>query len=301
MAVQVLTRALPLLVLAACTSDHRVSPFPPLDLATALRPADDLPGQLTRATREAEASGLHESLRIEGTLPGGQPFVALGFDGTDAAGLPTHATRVVTPASVVLALGPARVVLQEPPRPDELLPSLLPSGAFPSCSDLTGDRSPDVVLRSSDGVLAVFRIDLRGSSPYPISLRAQPTRVLDINEDGFPDLAGAPIIPDGDSIRPDFLDIAVSDKTSFRNDHPAAIAHHRKLAQAPLPASTAPLPARLKALLERGFHEACAGEPPTAALQPATELVTANHPLPDAVAASWVRWRGWLSDSFPQR
>jgi hypothetical protein len=319
MAVQILTRLAPrpplasllrpprcavllrpaLLLLGACISDHHVSPFPPIDLATALRPADDLPGQLARASREAQASGLRETLRIEGKLPGGHAFVALGFSGTDAAGLPTHATRVVTPASVVLALGPARVVLQEPPRPDELLPALHASGAFPSGVDLTGDRSPDVALRASDGVLAVYRIDLQGSAPYPIVLRARPTRVLDLDEDGRPDLAGAPPIPDGDPIRPEFLDIAVADGAAFRNDHPAVIAHHRALADAPPPPPTTPLPQRLRAAMERTFHGACAGDPLTLTLQPVADLVAANHPLPEPLAASWSRWRAWLGQTFP--
>jgi hypothetical protein len=299
-AVQVLSRLLPLLLLGACASDHRVSPFPPGGLAVFLRPADDLPGQIERAVREAAASGLRETLRVEGTLPNKKPFVALGFSGVDAAGLPTHATRVVTPASVVLALGPARVVLQEPPRPDELLPALHPSGAFPSGVDLTGDRAPDVVLRASDGTLAVYRIDLLGSAPYPIQLRTPPTRALDLDEDGRPDLAGVAPVPEGDAIHPELLDIAVADGTSFRNDHPAVLAHHRALAERPLPPGSAPLALRLRAALERAFHQLAAGDPMTQALQPAADLVAEHHPLPPPLAASWARWRSWLDRVFPQ-
>ena len=300
MAVQVLTRLLPLLLLGACSSNHRVSPYPPGGLAAFLRPADDLPAQIERAVREAAASGLRETLRVEGTLPDRKTFVALGFSGVDAAGLPTHATRVVTPASVVLALGPARVVLQEPPRPDELLPALHPSGAFPSGVDLTGDRAPDVVLRASDGTLAIYRIDLLGSAPYPIQLRAPPTRALDLNEDGLPDLAGVVPVPEGDALSPELLDIAVADGNSFRNDHPAVLAHHRALAERPRPPSSAPLPLRLRAALERVFHLLGAGDPMTQALQPAADLVAAHHPLPPPLAESWARWRTWLDRSFPQ-
>ncbi|MCS6900159.1 MAG: VCBS repeat-containing protein, partial [Myxococcales bacterium] len=235
MAVQVLTHLLLLLLASACTSNHRVSPFPPVGLTVFLCPADDLPGQLERATREAVASGLRETLRIKGTLPDGKPFVALGFSGIDPAGLPTHATRVVTPASVVLALGPAHVVLQELPRPDELLPALHPSGAYPSGVDLTGDQAPDVILRASDGTLAIYRIDLLGSTPYPIQLRAPPTWALDLDEDGRPDLAGLVPVPEDDAIHPELLDIAVADGTGFRNDHPAVLAHHRAMAERPMP------------------------------------------------------------------
>lgn len=283
--------------LAACASDHHVSPFPDIDLAAALRPANDLDGQLARARREAAAARLSEVLRVDGKLPGGQPFVALGFAGVDAAGQTTHATRVATPASVVLALGPARLVLGEAPRPDELLPSLLPGGGFPSGSDLTGDGAPDVALRASDGALAIYRVDLVGSSPYPIVLRAPPTRVVDVNEDGRPDLAGAPLAPEQDPLRPDLVDVAIADGTSFRNDHPSAIAFHQVQADAPAPPPGAPLPLRLKAALERAFHARCAGAPLAQAFQPAADLAAAAHPLPDAVAASWVRWRGWISDA----
>lgn len=286
-----------LALLAACTSDHRVSPFPQISLSDALRPPDDLPAQLARAQREASAAGLRSTLRIDGTLPGGQPFVALGFEGTDPAGRPTHAVRAVTPAAVVLAVGPARLVHGEAARPDELLRSLLPGGAFPSGSDLTGDKAPDLVLRASDGALAIYRLDLLGASPYPVSLRSPPTSALDLNEDGRPDLAGSPPVPAGDPIHPELLDIAVADGVSFRNDHPAVIAYHQRLADAPAPAPDAPLARRLQAALEKAFHAHCAGAPLGRAFQPAADLAAASHPLPDAVAASWVRWRGWLVDS----
>jgi hypothetical protein len=299
-AVQVLTpRALALpLLLGACSSNHHVSPFPPIDLAAALRLAENLDAQLARVSEEARATGLRQTLRIDGTLPGGKPFVALGFTGFDDAGLPTQATRVVTPAAVVLALGPARLALRDPPRPDTLLPSLLPSGAFPSGADLNGDRSPDLALSSSDGSFAIYRVDLLGASPYPVQLRASPTRVLDVNEDGRPDLAGSPPLPDGDSIRPEFLDIAVADPTGFRNDHPDALAHHRALAEAPTPPSTAPIELRIRRALERGFHLSCAGDAPRIALQPAIDLIAEHSPLPPALAASWRHWHGWLQREF---
>lgn len=265
-----------------------------------LRPTDNLPLQIDRAIHEAKASGLRESLRVEGTLPGGQPFIALGFQGLDATGTQVHATRVVTPSAIVLAIGPARVALQEPPRPDELLPSLLPSGAFPSGVDLTGDHAPDISLRSPDGTLAIHRIELQGSAPYPILLRANPTRVLDINEDGFPDLAGTPSAVDNDSIHPEFLDVAVSDRVRFRNDHPAAIAYHQKLARRPTLPQTAPLPDQLRVLMERGFHDACTGTPLPSALQPATALISASQPLPEPIATSWAYWYHWLTQTFPQ-
>lgn len=298
MAVQVLRPALAALLLASCASNHRVSPFPEVDLEAALAPADDLEGQRALALREARGHGLSLDRTIEGKLPSGKPFLALGFSGLDPAGRPVHAARVVTPASVVLALGPPRLAGQASALPCELLPSLLPSGAYPSGVDLSGDRAPDVALRAEDGSLHVYRVDLRGASPYPVSLRAPPTSAVDANEDGRPDLTGAPPIPDGDSIRPDLADVAIADGTSFRNDHPSAVAFHKKLAAEVTPApADAPLPLKLRRALERAFHESCAGAPLTQALQPAVDLAVKHHPLPADVAASWVRWRGFLADS----
>ncbi|RYE90381.1 MAG: hypothetical protein EOO75_10260, partial [Myxococcales bacterium] len=192
-----------------------------------LRPGRSLPGQLARARREATADGLRETTQVEGRLASGQPFVALGFEGVDAAGRPVHAARVVTPAAIVLALGPARALGSGPARPDELLASLLPGGAYPSGVDLSGDSAPDVVLRAADGSLAIHRVDLTGSTPYPIALRFPATGARDVNEDGRPDLTGLPPIPDGDPLRPELLDVAIADGIAFRNDHPDALAFHR--------------------------------------------------------------------------
>lgn len=289
--------ALLLAPLLACASDHHVSPFGGVDAAALLRPRNDLPAQLARARREAAAAGLRETRTLDGKLADGRPFVALGFEGEDAAGQRTHATRVVTPASIALALGPPTLPRREPPGPSELLPSLLDGGAFASGADLTGDRAPDLVLRAPDGSLAIYRVDLLGATPYPVALRSPPTTALEINDDGYPDLAGAPPIPPDDPLRPELLDVAVAEPTSFRNDHPAALAFHRARAARPLPDPSAPLPARLRAALERAFHARCAGDPWPAAFQPAADLAAQNHPLPDPLAASWVRWRGWLMDA----
>lgn len=286
---------LALLVLLAACSNHRVSPFPPPEaVGQILRPGDDLAGQLARATREAQASRLREVRRVEGQLAGGDPFVAIGYEGSDIAGQPVSALRVVTPAAIVLALGPARVARGAEGTTSELLPSLLPGGGFPSGKDWTGDRAPDLAVRAPDGSLAVYRVELMSAAIYPVVLRSPPTRVLDVNEDGRPDLAGAPSPAPGDPIAPDMVDVAVADGIFFHNDHPAALAFHRRLADAPLPDGATTV--RLKTALEKAFHALCAGDPLAQAMQPATAVAAAAAPLADGVATSYVRWRGWLAD-----
>ena len=286
-------------VLPACASDHHVSPFPSVDAMELFRPRLDLAGQLERVGREAKAGRLRETLRVEGKLPGGAVFVAIGYEGEDAIGQRVGATRVVTPASIVLALGPPRLARDAASLPAVLLASLGPGGAYPSCTDMDGDGAPDVALRAEDGTLAVHRIDLQGSSPYPIELRALPTGVADVNEDGKPDLTGSPRPPDGDSLSPEMLDVAIAAPGGFRNDHPAARLFHQRLRDRPALPAGAPLARRLRQGLERAFHAAAAGEPVEAALQPVVDLAAAQHPLPEDLVASWVRWRGWVTDHGP--
>ena len=294
-------RALVFLSLAACSSGPHVSPYAGVDLSTYLRQANDLPTQTERARREAAAEGLREITTVDAVFPSGQPFVALGFVGVDAAGRPVHAARVVTPAAIVLALGPARALGEGPPRPDELLASLLPGGAYPSGSDLSGDGAPDVVLRAADGSLAIHRIDMSGSAPYPITLRFPPTDARDVNEDGRPDLTGHPPLPDDDPLRPALLDVAIADRVTFRNDHPDALAFHQALATRPPPASDTPPATQLRAALETAFHAVLAGAPPADALAPADRLV--RRPLPADLVASFALWRSWISaqTSIPAR
>jgi hypothetical protein len=288
-----------LLTVASCTSDHHVSPFPAVDPAELFRPHLDLDGQLARADREARAGRLRLALRVEGKLPGGAAFVALGYEGEDALGQRVGATRVVTPASIVLALGPPRIARDASSLPSTLLASLGPAGAYPSGSDLDGDGAPDVALRADDGTLAVHRIDLQGSSPYPIELRAPPSAAVDVNEDGKPDLTGAPRPPEGDPIAPEMLDVAIAAPGGFRNDHPAARVFHQRRRDRPAPPASAPLARRLRHGLERAFHAAAAGDPVLEALQPVVDLAATQHPLPEDLVASWVRWRGWVIDHGP--
>ncbi|MCS6901904.1 MAG: hypothetical protein NZX77_19345, partial [Polyangiaceae bacterium] len=62
---------------------------------------------------------------------------------------------------------------------------------------------------------------------------------------------------------------------------------------------SAPFSLRLRAALERTFHQLAAGDPMTQALRPTADLVAEHHPLPPPLAASWARWRAWLDRAFP--
>jgi hypothetical protein len=280
-------------VLPSC-SNHRVSPFPQLDAAALLRPEDDLDGALDRAREQAKSDLLKEDLRVDGVLREGHPFVALGFSGQDAIGRPLFAVRVVTPSGIVLALGPDRALPRDPSVPSHLLASWL--GAYPSGQDVTGDSMPDLLVAADDGTLAFYRIDRLGTLRYPVVSDIPPTKITDINEDGLPDLIGAAIVPPGDPIAPDLVEVAVCVGAGFTARHPAAIAWHRLRAKAiTVPTEGSP-EKRLKAAIEKAFHSIRGGERPADAFAPAATLVATLAPLAPAIAVSWVRWRGWLAD-----
>ncbi|HEU4539173.1 MAG TPA: VCBS repeat-containing protein, partial [Polyangiaceae bacterium] len=264
---------------AACSSGPHVRPFPELGPGFRLRPADDLPGQLERASRELQGAGLRETFRVEGKLRGGAAFVAIAAEGRDPFGREAHALRVVTPAAIVLALGPADPASPRPDEPVRLVRHLHDAGAYPSGRDLTGDGTPDVAARAPDGTLALYAVDLLSASRYPVSLGAPPTEAEDVSGDGLPDLLGAPRPPEGDPIAPRLLDVAVGQGASFRDDAPAARAFHRRaLEEAPAPPAGAPPAARLRAAIERAFHAMRAGEPPARAFQPAADLAASLAP-----------------------
>jgi hypothetical protein len=281
----------------SCASGHRLQPFPEVDAALLLQPADDLPGQLERATRELEGAGLRESFRVEGKLRGGKAFVAIAADGKDPFGRPAHAVRVVTPAAIVLALGPEDPASPRPDDPVRLVRHLNDQGAYPSGLDLTGDGAPDLGVRAPDGTLALYRIELLSATRYPVAIAAPAREADDVSGDGRPDLLGAPPAPEGDPIAPRLVDVAVGDGTSFRNDAPEARAYHRRALESAKPAPEGAPPAqRLRVALERAFHAMRAGDPPARAFQPAADLAASLAPLPDALAVSWVRWRGYVAD-----
>jgi hypothetical protein len=283
----------PLLVfsLASCTSNHHVSPFA-VDPALYLAPRPDLEGQLARAERETRGSGLVETTRVQGKLAGGDSFVALGYQGRALSGEVVHATRVVTPFAVVLAEGPET----DASRPTELVPFVFEK-AYPSGLDLTGDGVADVVLRAGDGRLAVYRVDGASATPYPLRIASPPNAGRDENGDGRFDLVSTTPVPPGDAIGPRLVDVAINDGESFRDDHPDALAFHGRQRK-PVEQASAPPARRLGRALENAFHEGLSGADAKTALAPALELAASLAPLSPELAVSWVRWRGFVTDTL---
>lgn len=248
---------------SACTSNHHVSPFVAVDAAALLTPLDDLPAQLARVDAEARALGLQIDARAEGRLPGGEPLVALGLVGRDALGRTLRATRVVSPSAIVLALGPSE--LGDPRRdaaPVALVESVLPGGGFPSCRDLTGDGTPDVVARADDGALAVYSVTRLGAARMPVACAFAPTTATDANGDGRMDLVCRARWDAPDELAPELLDVAIGDRVAFDHDHPDAAAFHRARIEARAAPTDAPDAAQLRALLEVSFARIRAGEQP---------------------------------------
>jgi hypothetical protein len=281
-----------------CSSNHSVSPFPPMDASPLFAPRRDLGAQLERVSAEAGQLGLREAVRVEGQLRPDDPFVALGFEGADTLGRRVTAVRIVTSAGVVLALGPPPLAGDRPDEPRLLLRFLEEAGAYPSGSDLNGDGAPDVALATDDGELAIYRIDLLGAARYPVTMVVRPTRALDVNGDGRPDLTGSAPTPTGDPLAPDLSDVAIATPQGYASDHPDAIAFHARLARAAQPPRSAPPAERLRRALERAHHAALSGATPDEAFQPVAELAAELAPLPDPLASAWVRWRGHLADAL---
>ncbi|MFO0660215.1 MAG: VCBS repeat-containing protein [Polyangiaceae bacterium] len=279
---------------AACASNHRVSPFPEIDPAALLKPDDDLDGALERARAQAKSDRLSESSRVDGVLRDGKPFVALGFTGQDALGRALYAVRVVTPSGIVLALGPDRNLPRDASAPSKLLLDI--HGAYPSGKDLTGDGMPDLIIAADDGSLAVFRIDRLGTLRYPVVMDVPADRVVDLNEDGVPDLGGVAPVPAGDPIAPELLEVAVCTGAGFTARHPATVAWHRAKVMAINTPSDAPPEKKLKAAIEKSFHAMRGGARPADAFADAAALATSLAPLAPGLAVSWVKWRGWLAD-----
>jgi hypothetical protein len=281
------------IALSSC-SNHLVSPFLQVDPAQLLRPDDDLDAALDRARSQATSDALKEDLRVDGVLRDGRPFVALGFSGVDAIGRSLFAVRVVTPSGIVLALGPDRALPRDPSVPSRLLPSWL--GAYPSGQDLTGDSMPDVLVSADDGTLAVYRVDRLGTLRYPVISDVPPSRIVDVNTDGWLDLLGTVPVPAGDPIAPELSEVAVCTGGGFSARHPATIAWHREREKAIVIPSDGTPERRLKAAIEKAFHAMRAGERPADAFAPAAALATSLAPMSAPTVVSWVRWRGWLAD-----
>jgi hypothetical protein len=279
-----------ILLVSACTSDHRVSPWgaQPGPSLSPFVPRPDLDARLAAIDRETAALGLSRSAELRVDLPrGGGPAVIRGYEGHDVAGRPVHAVRVATSLGVVLAVGPLDVGDLARREATELVPALVGGakpgerGAFQTGTDLNGDGRTDVILRNDSGKIAIWHFDVRGSGEYAVEMVIPPSRGADLDGDGRADLIGEIESPSGDPIAPRFSDMATFEGGRYASSkrwHAAragAISARKDLGDA----------ARLRASLERAWHVALAGT------EPAENVLKAlgREPVPPTLRAAFER------------
>jgi hypothetical protein len=285
-----------ILLVSACTSNHRVSPWggPQSPRLADFVERPDLAARIESVERETAALGLTRTVEIEGKFTGGRGIVRIrGYEGRDAARRPTHAVRAITPRAVVMAVGPLDAADHDRRPATELVPALVPGeqgGAYRSGTDLTGDGSPDVILRNEAGALEIWHLAELGAGRYQVLLEGPPTAAADVDEDGKIDLLGrAPIAPD-DPLAPNLGDVATFDGERYSDLTPPARAWHARRAETPIPGSGGD-ELRLRAAVERAWHAILAGQPRDKALR-ALERESVPPKLRDAWARHVKRLEG---------
>jgi hypothetical protein len=255
-----------ILLASACASNHRVSPWggPERPRLADFVERPDLAARIERVDRETAALGLRQTIEIEGKFQGGRGIVLIrGYEGLDAARRRMRAVRAITPQAVVMAVGPLDAADHDRRPATELVPALVPGergSAYRSGTDLTGDGSPDVILKNEAGALEIWHLGELGAGRYEVLLEGPPTAAADVDEDGKIDLLGRAPIEPGDPIAPNLGDVAIFDGERYSDLAPPARAWHTRRAEAPLPA-TAGDEIRLRAALERAWHAILAGQP----------------------------------------
>lgn len=264
-------------------------------------PRPDLPAKLASIDAETAALGLTRSFEVRVKLPrSGEEAVIRGYEGRDAAGRAVHAARVATPFGVVLAVGPLDAGDLDRGVATEVVPALLGSGsasAYRSGADLNGDGRLDLVLRSEAGGLSIWHFDLTSSGTYEITMRAPPTRGLDLDEDGRVDLEGEIAPPAGDPIAPRFRDAATFAEGRYTFATVPARAYHARRAEASTAPTSASDEARLRAALERAWHQIAGGQ------RSAENVLRAlrREAVPARLRASFDRHVEAIASSLPPR
>lgn len=282
----------------ACVSNHRVSPFPPIQSIHDVLPPPDLDAQLGRIDEEANANGYVLRTEQRGTLANGEEIVVRAYETVDPFGRPAHLLRVATPVGIVLALGPPDPKLVIPPA-TELLPSLVPGGWF-SGSDLNGDGAPEVVVRDGAGTLSVYRIERYGAAPLPIELAWPPTFAIDANADGHPDFAASHRLGEEDPIAPTIVDVAIFDGARYTNEGEEARAFHERsrdeaAARFEEASEAEDEVAMLRAAIEKAWHAIAAGSDAKKALAELDEVLEKAEPLAEELRTSLRSWRAVLA------
>ncbi|WP_437996230.1 VCBS repeat-containing protein [Sorangium sp. So ce185] len=298
---------------AACASDHQVSPWGAArrpHLAAYVAPPD-LEAHLRAIDVEAAELGLTLEVELRGALPrrGGE-VVLRGYGGTDAIGRRTSAVRVATPRGVVMAAGPLDSGRADRSQATQLIPSLLPGsepdateqlGAFRSGTDLNRDGAPDVVLRNEAGALEIWAVQPFGAGRYAVELAAPPRFALDVDHDGTLELAGRIAVAEGDPIAPDLLDVAGFEGGRYTHRGGAARAFHAARAggsgaggQGKPKEPEKDDAARLRGALERAWHALLAGRPAAEAL-----AALDREPVPPALREAFAAHRARVAGAAP--
>ncbi|MFO0615828.1 MAG: VCBS repeat-containing protein [Polyangiaceae bacterium] len=245
----------------ACGSNHHVSEWgeagaPKL---TMFVDSPDLEAHVDGMNRDADLAGFDVEDELHGSAAGTAYVVRL-FRGPRLLGRDQRAIRVASPSGVILALGPIDPRSTVRTEPDDLVRAFDPKGdgetVFRSMTDLTGDGTLDLVVRSESGELAVYSLGPRGATRLEVTMAAPPVEGVDVDGDGRMDLRGSVPIADDDPIAPDLSDVATFDGRQFSNATAGAKAFHSD--QADAVAVDAPAMAGtvigLRRSLERAWH-----------------------------------------------
>jgi hypothetical protein len=253
----------------ACGAGPEVSPWgalgrPNLSLY-AERP--DLDHWLATIDEETARSGLELSEERRAKDPAtGAELVVRAYVGSDPIGRALHATRVVSPFGVVLAVGPL-----EPrdgaDRAVEIVHAIdLGAGeVWRSLSDLEGDESLELLLRAPSGALELWSLGARGAAPLAHDLPCTPDRMLPLEPGVGLGCARAGL---GRATKPELVEIATPRAGRLSRTTPEARAWHarqRDLRNTSFAAS-ADASATLTRAIERCFHALAVGDARSSAL-----------------------------------
>lgn len=271
-----------------CGSNHRVSEWgasgsPKLSMFVS---EPDLEGHLEEMGGSPDLRGFEVDAELHGDAAGTH-YVARSFKGPRELGRDQRAIRVASPSGVILALGPIDPRSTVRTEPDDLVRAIDADddgeGEFRSMTDLTGDGTLDLVVRTEAGEIAIYSLGPRGATRVEVVMAASPTEGIDVDGDGKVDLRGSVPSQEGDPIEPAFTDVATFDGRMFTHATDAAKKFHEEQADAlavdaPAIAGTVIV---LRRSLERAWHTILRGGDRKEALE------ALDKARPDASLRPW--------------